>query len=99
MAKKITQWEDKPKHVGYPENDMPYHLMVEWLTEGKTAEEAQRIIAEFEESHTYLMIAEYGAWSPVFPMLIKIYEEEQKSGLYGFVKGLKTYDPNLLGIL
>lgn len=98
MTKKITQWKDKPKHVGYPENDMPYHLMVDWLTDGKTPEEAQKIVADFEESHTYLMIAEYGAWSPVMPRLIEIYKGEQKGGLAGFIKALNIYEPGFLGV-
>lgn len=79
--KRITNRKDIPKYIGYDTNEEPYYLMVDWLTDEKTPEEAQKIVADFEESHTYLLIAEYGAWSPVMPRLIKIYEGEQKRGL------------------
>lgn len=87
MAKKITTRTDKPVQ-GYGENEVPYNFMVEWLTEGKSEIEKKQIIEEFEESHTYLIICEYGSWSPCLPTLQSAYIAEKENGFIGFVNAI-----------
>lgn len=93
MAKKITDRTDRPPQ-GYGSNESPYNFMVEWLTEGKSVEESKEIIREFEESHTYLIICEYGSWSPHFFTLQSAYLAEKKDGFIGFVNAIKEDYPD-----
>ena len=94
MAKKIT---DNPDiYSGWGSNTAPYESMVYCLTLGKKEEEKAKIIQDFEESHTYLLICERGSWSPPGHILDEMYEKEQKYGVVGFVKVLMDwYKPHL----
>lgn len=93
MAKKITDRENNFLHRGWSENETPYIYMVDELTKGKSKTTAKKIISEFKNSHTYLLIADLGALSPPFLMLLRAYRAEQKEGLHGFVNSLLKDDP------
>ena len=94
MAKKIT---DNPHiYSGWGSNTAPYECMVECLTMYAKEEDKSKIIRDFEESHTYLLICERGSWSPSSHILTKMYELEKKHGVAGFVKVLMDwYHPDL----
>ena len=74
----------------------PYECMVECLTMYAKEEDKSKIIRDFEESHTYILICERGSWSPSSHILTKMYELEKKHGVAGFVKVLMDwYHPDL----
>lgn len=85
MAKKIT---NRPLKIvdGWDTHRRPYTCMLDWLNEGKTEEEQKQIKKDFLESHTYLLIAEMGNWSPHWEDLFELYEAEKKEGLLGFLR-------------
>jgi len=77
----------------WAKKEEPYECVVDILCEDKSESEAAQAVKEFEESHTYLLICEYGRATPF--QIDKIYEAEQKEGLKGFVKAIKKYMPSL----
>ena len=92
MAKKITT--EKRNYVqGWGRNEAPYEALVDWFTDDKTEQEKAQIIQEIEESHTYLMICEYGAASPSILELVHAFEAERKDGLIGFVNAIREDRP------
>ena len=92
MAKKITNRPLK-EFDGWDTHRRPYTSLLEWLCVDKTEDEKKQIKKELLESHTYLLIAEMGNWSPFITVLVEIYEAEQKDGLVGFLKACLKYFP------
>ena len=94
MAKKIT---DNPDiYSGWGSNIAPYECVVDCLTMRAKEGERTKIIQDFEESHTYLLICERGSWSPPSHILLEMYEKEKKYGVVGFIKVfMKWFTPSL----
>ena len=92
MAKEITNRPLKEMD-GWENHFQPYECLLDWLCDGKTTKEIEQIKKELLESHTYLLIAEMGNWSPFITVLVEIYEAEQKDGLVGFLKACLKYFP------
>ena len=90
MAKKITGHKIC-KSQCWPRKDSPYAFVKEIISEGKSKEEAKKAIQEFEESHSYLLICEYGRATPM--AIDEIYEAEQNGGFVAFVKKLQEEVP------
>jgi len=82
-----------PKH-GWPTNEAPIEYMIDFLSKGKSAEEQSQVELDFKESHTYLLICEYGKGSPRGMVLKRIYQAEQEDGLVGFVNALTDEIPS-----
>ena len=97
MLKRATNQAHLPENgfrrQGYKDNERPYNLMVEWLTADKSDEDCKKIIQEFMESHTYLLISEAGRLSPPFSVLKQMYQGEKENGIVGFGRAILDYDP------
>ena len=99
MAKEISNRLDVPVNdviKCYIDKMEPYYFMLEYLSKGKSETEKDKIRKDFEESFTYLLIAEQGKYSPPRIVLKDLYKAEQKDGLKGFINTLLYHIPSFI---
>ena len=98
MVKEISDRLDVPEGPmqGYADKMHPYYFMLEYLYKGKNKTEREDIRKDFEESFTYLLIAEKGKYSPPLGVLKHLYQMEQKEGLKGFINTLLYHIPSFI---
>ncbi len=96
MAKKIRKFDILNPYGPWNTDEGPYEVMLEGLTKGKSEKESKKLKKEFEESFTYLLIAERGRFSPDILTLQEAYEAEKKEGCVGFINALIANIPTFL---
>ncbi len=96
MAKEIRKFDIQNPYGPWNTDEGPYEAMLAGLTEGKSEKESEKLKKEFEESFTYLLIAERGRFSPDILTLQEAYEAEKKEGCVGFVHALIVNIPTFL---
>ncbi len=98
MAKKIRKFDIPNPYGPWNSDEGPYEVMLAGLTEGKSEKERKKLKKQFEESFTYLLIAERGRFSPDILTLQEAYEAEKKEGCVGFVNALIANIPTFFDL-
>lgn len=92
MAREIKGFDPKRPQC-WAAKEEPYECVIEALSENKSASEIIQITKDFEESHSYLLICEFGRATPF--AILDIYNAERESGVSGFIREVRKNMPSL----
>lgn len=82
------RWWDK--------NEDALNWLIEEITRGKSEKKSEEIKNDLYDTHTYLLLCEAGALAPPETHLLRMYREEQKEGIYGFLKVFFEWRPDFM---